>query len=320
MLSEIGFDTNTIAGDGDADFLIPNLSIGATEPPNPQDISSVLQNSDLVIVENLGTIPLNLEASLITLKVLSGRPAIMHHHDPPWQRVHFGHITDLPIDDSEWRHVVINDFTKNQMKERGITATRIYNPIDIEAPKGNRQETRKILGVKTQDILCSHPARAIRLKNIAEAISITEKLGGTYWLVGSAEENYENTMRQILKNAQCKVIPPSYSDKHISSNNIYAASDIIVFPSHWESFGLPPLEAAVYGIPAIVGDYPVAEEIRKIGFSWFYPWETEKIIEFLQNPDKKLLEHNLQILKTHFSLDIIKQQIVTLLDEAGWLP
>ena len=320
MLSELGFDTNTVAGEGDADILIPSLSIGATEPPNPQEISSALQNSDLVIVENLGTIPLNLAASLATLKILSGRPAIMHHHDPPWQRVHFGHITDLPMDDSEWRHIVINDFTKNQMKARGIAATRIYNPIDIGAPKGNRQNARKILRIEPEDLLCSHPTRAIRLKNIAEAISITEKLGGTYWLVGPPEENYETTMKRILRNSQCKIIEPSDLNESISSGDIYAASDIVVFPSHWESFGLPPLEAAVYRIPAIVGDYPVAEEIRKMGFNWFYPWEIEEVVNFLENPDEKLLDQNLQILKTHFSLNIIKQQIADFLDKSGWLP
>ena len=55
----------------------------------------------MIVVENL-VYPAQL-SPLDVAAACEGRPTVMH--DPPWQRAHFAHITELPIDDPVARHV-----------------------------------------------------------------------------------------------------------------------------------------------------------------------------------------------------------------------
>ena len=323
ILNNLGFSTYTIAGAGTPDVLLPKLAIGANSPPDPAELNSALANSDLTLVENIGSIPLNLPASLSLLEVLKGRPAIMHHHDPPWQREHWGHITELPGDDPAWQHVAINDLTQTQMVARGFAATRIYNPFNTNSPPGDRAATRKQLAVSEAELLVVHPVRAIRRKNILAALNLTEQLGGTYWLPGSAEDDYGPMLTEILSSANCRVLAPSLASgsqpPKLPSPAIYAAADLVAYPSWWEGFGNPPIEAAIHQRPAVVGDYPVAQELRRLGFHWFYPWQNSDIADFLATPNQQLLAHNRALVEQHFSIPVIQAQVKQLLADAGWL-
>ena len=42
---------------------------------------------------------------------------------------------------------------------------------------------------------------------------------------------------------------------------IYTAADLLVFPSFYEGFGVPPIEAMRCGTPAVVSDIPVMREV-----------------------------------------------------------
>ena len=104
------------------------------------------RDADLVVVENLCTIPLNLPAARAVAAGLRGRPAVLHHHDPPWQRAQWAHVTELPPTDPAWRHVTINHLTEREMAARGIETTTIYNGFDVDEPPGDRAGTRAALG------------------------------------------------------------------------------------------------------------------------------------------------------------------------------
>src|SRR3954454_5689321 len=63
---ELGFDVRTVAGDGPhgaVDVVVPGLAIDADAPPTTAELETALAGADLVVVENLLTIPLNLPAS-----------------------------------------------------------------------------------------------------------------------------------------------------------------------------------------------------------------------------------------------------------------
>jgi hypothetical protein len=141
-LSGLGFDVVTVAGEGPVDRTVAGLRLDAAGPPPYSEVEAVLADADLVVVENLCTIPMNLPAALVVGAVLRGRPAILHHHDPPWQRAHFAHVTELPPTDDAWLHVTINRRTAAEMADRGIAATTIYNGFDTSLRPGPGARSR----------------------------------------------------------------------------------------------------------------------------------------------------------------------------------
>lgn len=315
ILQDLGFDVITVAGEGPVDRIVPGLEIGATAPPLEADVDAALADADLTIVENLCTIPINLPASHAIAKALRGRPAIMHHHDPPWQRDRFSHITELPIKDPAWRHVTINELTREQMAARGIETTTIYNAFDTLAEPGDRAGMRAQLGVDDDTMLVAHPVRAIPRKNIPMAIRLAEELNGVYWLLGQAEENYGAQLDWLLASARVPVI----QRRSLTIPDIYAAADVIVFPSLWEGFGNPPIEASIHRKPVIVGDYAVAAELGALGFRWFAPHEVDAVAELVRDPDVEMLEANRALALKHFSVQASRDRLAALLTDAGWL-
>jgi glycosyltransferase involved in cell wall biosynthesis len=101
----------------------------------------------------------------------------------------------------------------------------------------------------------------------------------------------------------------------------YAASDAVVFPSTWEGFGNPPIEAAIHQRPVAVGRYPIAEEIRSLGFWWLPTDDPASLAAVLRDgPDPRDLAHNRELARVHFSHERLRRDVRALLDDAGWLP
>jgi mannosylglucosylglycerate synthase len=330
-LRRLGFEVVTVAGEGPVDRLVAGLALDAVPPPTPApmparpsrpgrdlhgELSDALGDADLVVVENLCTIPLNLPAARATAAVLAGRPAILHHHDPPWQRTEWAHVTELPPDDAAWRHVTINELTRRQFADRGLRATTIYNGFAADQPEGDRAGVRAELGVDVEELLVAHPVRAIERKDVPAAVRLTEALGGTYWLLGPAEFGYGPQLEAIVAGARCRVIRRPWPH----GPDLYAAPDVVAFPSTWEGFGNPPVEASLARRPVAVGPYPVGDELRALGFEWFDAADPEPLRAWLADPDPGLLDRNQRLARQHFSLEVMEAAIGHLLDEAGWRP
>jgi mannosylglucosylglycerate synthase len=104
---------------------------------------------------------------------------------------------------------------------------------------------------------------------------------------------------------------------------MYAACDHVLFPSVWEGFGNPPVEAALRRRTVTVGRYPVAEELRRCGFRWFAPDDVDAVRGVLADPDsaavRELLDHNVAVARRHCSLDSVAAALLDLFRAAGWL-
>jgi glycosyltransferase involved in cell wall biosynthesis len=102
--------------------------------------------------------------------------------------------------------------------------------------------------------------------------------------------------------------------------DLYSAADAVLFPSTWEGFGNPPVEAAIHRLPAAVGPYPVKTELLELGLRWYPTDDAAPLRAALANPDPDELERNRQVALRHLSLDAMSDSIRALLHDARWIP
>jgi mannosylglucosylglycerate synthase len=321
---QLGLAVVTVAGSGHAHHLLPGLSMGAPSPPTASELSAVLAGTDLVVVENLCSLPLNTGAALVVADVLRDRPAVLHHHDLPWQRPQFiGHPP--PPDDPHWVHVTVNDLSRRQLQEHGITATVMRNAFDTDADAdtghSRRQATRHALGLSPKDRLVLQPTRAIPRKNVGGGMMLAEALGAVYWLLGRAEDGYGPDLDRLVADARGRGLEvllgygPGGEGSVVA--DAYRACDVVTLPSTWEGFGNPALESAVFRRPLAIGPYPVAAELAAFGFRWFALDEPQGLARWLEHPDDGLLEHNAAIARRSFSVRDLPARLAEVLAQAG---
>ena len=319
-LRQLGHTVRTVAGDGPVDHLLPGLAIDAEKPPARDELEAALFSADLVVVENLCSLPLNPGAADLVARVLAGRPAVFHHHDLPWQRPAFAHFP-APPDDPCWRHVTINDLSRQQLAQRGITAIVCYNTFDCTPGEPDNEESRAALrerlGLGDDDLLVLQPTRAIPRKNVPGGLALASALGATYWLLGAAEDGFGPELETLLHATDIPVWRgPGPGEVGQDIRAAYRACDLVALPSTWEGFGNPAVESAVFRRPLAIGPYPVAAELAAFGFQWFPHDDHDAIAAFLADPDELLLTHNAAVAETHFSLHDLPRRLEAILEDA----
>jgi mannosylglucosylglycerate synthase len=316
-LGLLGWRVRTVAGEGPVDVLLPGLAIDAPEPPSRADVEHALADADVVIVENLCSLPLNPGAAAVVAATCAGRPAVLHHHDLPWQRPHLAHLPPPP-DDRAWAHATINELSRAELATRGIAATTMYNAFDPDPKPGTRAGTRDSLGMADGTTLLLQPTRALARKNVAGAIALAEAVHATYWLLGPAEDGYGPELERLLSRASCPVVLGAPSDG-CSIADAYAACDAVLLPSLWEGFGNPSVESATYRRPLAIGPYPVATELAAFGFRWFDAADPNSLARFLRQPDPRLIAHNHQVAVDHFNIARLPASLGALLQRVPGL-
>ena len=309
-LEALGLAVRTVAGAGHADAIVPGLGYRASRPDQERatpaacsdaDVAGALEDVDVVIVENLLSLPLNETAGETVARVLRGRPAVLRHHDLPWQRPQW-HERVVP-DDRSWAHVVINSPSARELRDRqAIEATVLHNrfPVDGWLPP-IPHEGRVVL----------HPVRAIARKDVPAAVHLAEAIGATYWLTGPAEEGYDRALSRILGSATC----PVRHEAAATAAEAYAACEVVAFPSVLEGFGNPVIEAALARRPLAVRRYPVlVEDLAPFGFRRFAHDDAGGVRRFLDDPDVSLLDHNEAIARANFGVDRLPEELAAVLE------
>jgi glycosyltransferase involved in cell wall biosynthesis len=318
-LGLLGWEVRRVAGAGDGlDTELPGLAMDAPEPPTQAELTDALAAADLVVVENLCSLPLNPAAARAVAAVCAGRPTLLHHHDLPWQRPQLAHLPPPP-DDPAWAHVTINELSRSELAARGLQATRIYNAFDPDPSPGDRIATRRALGVPDGIPLLLQPTRALARKNVPDALAVAEAVGGTYWLLGPAEDGYGAELERLVAGARCPVLLGE-PEGGCSIADAYAACDLVLLPSSWEGFGNPSVESATHRRALVIGAYPVAAELAAFGFRWFSPTDTGPVAAWLADPDEELLAHNHRVAAAHFNLADLPGQLARVLDRMEGLP
>jgi glycosyltransferase involved in cell wall biosynthesis len=82
-----------------------------------------------------------------------------------------------------------------------------------------------------------------------------------------------------LKIDQSLQVHPVVSDGLLAE--AYANAELLVYPSLWEGFGVPPLEAMSLGCPVLVSDCSSMPEICRDGASYFDPYDPDSLAKNL---------------------------------------
>lgn len=296
-LRELGHEVWTVAGDGPVDRPVRGLGPWSGEEPDRRALGAALEGADVVVAENICSLPLNVAASDATATALEGRPAVLHHHDLAWQRSWERHDWPVP-DDPRWVHVTVNDLSRRQLADRRVAAVREWNRFNLAGGRGDRRGVRDALGVKDDEVVVLQPTRAIPRKNVSGGLALAEALGATYWLTGPVEEGYGPELERLVTGARVPVVRRPVADMA----DAYAACDVVVLPSHWEGFGNPAVEGWLHDRPVAIGSYPVADELRAIGFSWFGLEDAAAITAWLAADDRSLVDANRRAAARHLDL------------------
>ncbi len=106
-------------------------------------------------------------------------------------------------------------------------------------------------------------------------------------LVGN-EDYFYRRLKEFVEEKEIKnVIFAGYVPDH-DLDTVYSNAEIFVWPSLYEGFGLPPLEAMAKGVPVASSDHPCMKEILGESAYYFNGRKKREIVEAL----KKVLEDN----------------------------
>lgn len=331
---ELGFETRRVAGafEGEPepdDVVIPGLAIDATEPVDPAALHTALDGADVVIVDNLCSLPLNIDAARAVAAATSehrGR-VLFRHHDLPWQRRHLKHLEhEFPPRQAGALHVTINLRSRRELHARGYAdATTVHNYFDLEPPRGDRAATRAAFGFGDDDFVLLQPARAIERKNVPGALRFAQQLHGILpaldlrlWVSGPAEDGYAPVLDRIIERSTI----PITVGRAATAHDAYAASDLVVFPSTWEGFGNPVVESVAYRRACVAYPYPVLAEIVAAGIRVFSTQQPEGIAKFLvDTPEvrERYFEANVHRARVSYSIADLPAAIDDALTTHGWV-
>ena len=331
-LRELGFSTRRVAGEleGAARPDDTWLAFLAIEPvpgarSDGEALAASLAGADLVVVENLCSLPLNLEAATVARGVLAGHRGrvCFHHHDFAWERPHLAHIEGFPPDRPESLHITISAHAREALADRGITAFAVPNSFDFDAFDGDRPATRASLGYGDDDLVLLQPTRAIPRKNIDGgfhfAAALAERIPDRsvrYWITGPAEDGFDEDFARLVAASPVSV----HVGRAPRSADAYAAADLVVFPSTWEGFGNPVVEATAARRMTAVGWYPVLDEITE-GLDLCSIDDPDGAAEWLGLPGEAqaaVIESNHTTARARFAIEHLPDRIRSTFTAVGW--
>ena len=333
-LRELGFECRRVAGliEGAAepdDVEIPGLAISSTEPLDDDPVRRALDGADLVIVDNMCSLPLNVAAARAVARVAgehSGR-VCFRHHDLPWQRRNLQHLeAEFPPRVDGALHTTINLRSRREMHALGYADTvTIHNYFDLAPPICDRATTRKQFGFVDDDFVLFQPARAIERKNVPGALRFAQELHALapnlplrLWISGPAEDGYAPVLERIVDRARI----PITLGRAPTAGDAYTAADLVVFPSTWEGFGNPIVESIAYRRACAAYPYPVLAEIVAAGVRVFSTRQPDAVARFLGEQPAvrdRYFEANISRARLSFALSELPGAIDEAFNGHGWI-
>lgn len=131
------------------------------------------------------------------------------------------------------------------------------------------------LGITDRDffLFIGSPAPNKNLKRAAEAFALLGCSDLRFVIVGAANSNVFQS--GIATKMEGLITPGRLTDEEITA--LYRHARALIFPSLYEGFGIPPLEAMALGCPVLAADIPPVREVCGDAALYFNPLDTSSI-------------------------------------------
>jgi glycosyltransferase involved in cell wall biosynthesis len=212
-----------------------------------------------------------------------------------WQKIVYKFSFELSLKKAA-KIITISEFTKKellkaypQLNIKNIQT--IYNGYDHLAKTNYSVSLLKYLPIKKPYILYIGSAtKRKNLLNLVQAFITLKKQGNfDYQLVLASKFDRPITQKTknqiILELTKNKLKDSVFFTGYIENEEkavLLANAEIFVYPSLYEGFGLPILEAMDFDLPVACSDIPVFREIYKDGVAYFDPLDVQSIAKIIK--------------------------------------
>ncbi|MCX6259737.1 MAG: glycosyltransferase family 4 protein [Bacteroidia bacterium] len=220
--------------------------------------------------------------------------------------------------------IAISPMVEKAIRETGADTriVKIYNPINTEIWKRTEEkriEGRKILGISNNDYVVLGVGQLQGRKGVEDFLDIADTIPEARFVWAGGRPFGVLTEGMIRINERFRKAGPNVIQAgQIELERmplIYAASDLMIFPSNQETFGLAPLEAAASGIPVIFKDIEVYKLLYKNPYLKASTTEQFAVLIKRMMNDKNFYEEGLSIsnkLLTQFDKNKIREEFISL--------
>jgi glycosyltransferase involved in cell wall biosynthesis len=141
----------------------------------------------------------------------------------------------------------------------------IEHGLDAPMPAASREATRRHLGLPQHEPVLLNVGRLTPQKNQGVLIRALACLPQAHLVLagaGPSAEPFRALAVTLGVDNRLHMLGALPAD---DIADLYAAADLFVFPSTWETFGLAAVEAGMTGMPMVVADLPVLHEVLRTG-------------------------------------------------------
>ncbi len=141
----------------------------------------------------------------------------------------------------------------------------IEHGLDAPQPQESRTATRRRFGLPQAQPLLLNVGRVTEQKNQDVLIRALACLPQAHLVIagaGAKDDAFHELAVTLGIESRLHMLGALQAQ---DIADLYAAADLFVFPSIWETFGLAAVEAAMSGLPIVAADLPVLREVLHAG-------------------------------------------------------
>jgi glycosyltransferase involved in cell wall biosynthesis len=141
----------------------------------------------------------------------------------------------------------------------------IEHGLDAPQPQESRTATRRRFGLPQAQPIVLNVGRVTEQKNQDVLIRALACLPQAHLIIagaGAKDDAFHELAVTLGIESRLHMLGALQAQ---DIADLYAAADLFVFPSIWETFGLAAAEAAMAGLPMVVADLPVLREVLNAG-------------------------------------------------------